>query len=258
MQTEADAAAVAERRGSRRVYDLSLPFRRDMPTYYFYKNIFQPPMFSVFSHLEGTPLGPETKDGYVTHVSFLTHIGTHVDAPVHFRPDGWYLHQIPPDRWLGEGPVLSVPKGPCEDVTAADLEAACESAGLDVRAGDIVCINTGWHRRFCGPAEDRDGAVVYMEQGPGLCGESAQWLVDRGIVTVAIDTPAIDSANYMPYGDSSFQSHHALFAQNVPAVEGLGGELDLVTGRRCLISCAPLRYHMGDAFPLRALAIPLD
>ncbi len=247
-----------ERHGSRQVWDLSLPFRRDMPTYYFYENRYQPPMFTVFSHLEGTPLGPETKDGYVTHVSFLTHTGTHVDAPVHFRPDGWYLHEIPADRWLGEGPVLSVPKGEMEPISAADLEAACERDGLDVREGDIVAINTGWHRRFFGPGEDREGAITYMERNPGLSADSARWLVARGIVTVMIDSPAIDCALYMPYGDSSFQSHHELFAANIPAVEGLGGQLDEVTGHRCLLSAAPVRYENGDAFPLRVLATVLD
>jgi kynurenine formamidase len=236
------------------VYDLSVPFCRDMPTYYFYKSVFSPPMFTVFSQIEGTPLGPWTKDAYVTHVSFLTHIGTHVDAPRHFRADGQYLHEIPPDRWLGEGPVLSIPKGPCEDITAADLEAA----GMEVRPGDIVAINTGWHHRYVGPADDREGAITYMERGPGLCAESAQWLADHGIVTVMIDGPAIDSAAHMPYGDGTMQSHVVLFRYNIPAVEGLGGELDLVTGKRCLFSCAPVKYVYGDAFPLRALAIPLE
>ena len=61
----------------------------------------------------------------------------------------------------------------------------------------------------------------------------------------------------MPYGDSSLETHHVLFADNAPGVEGLGGELDLVTGKRCLISCAPVEYEGGEAFPLRALAIPL-
>lgn len=252
------AAAASDRRGTREVYDLSLPFQRDMPSYYFYENRYQPPMFTVFSHTEGTPLGPETKDGYVTHVSFLTHTGTHVDAPRHFREDGWYLHEVPADRWLGEGPVLPVPKAELEPIGAADLERACEQSGLDVRAGDIVAINTGWHHRFAGPGESRDGAIAYMERNPGLSAESAEWLVERGVVTVMIDTPAIDCARFMPYGDASFQSHFALFAKNVPAVEGLGGQLDEVTGRRCLLSAAPLRYHNGDAFPLRVLATPLD
>jgi len=256
MVTRVDetTAPVAERKGTRRVYDLSLPFERDMPSYYFYKNLFQPPMFSVFSHQDGSPLGPETKDAYVTHVSFLTHIGTHVDAPRHVRSDGWYIHEIPPDRFLGEGPVLGIPKGPREDITAADLEAA----GMEVRPGDIVAINTGWHQRYTGPGAYREGAIFYMENGPGLCAESAQWLADHGIVTVMIDSPAIDSAAHMPYGDNTMESHIVLFRYNIPAVEGLGGELDAVTGKRCLFSCAPVKYVNGDAFPLRALAIPLD
>lgn len=256
MVTGATARAeeMTERRGTRRVYDLSLTFERDMPTYYFYKSVFQPPMFSVFSIPEGTPLGPETQDAYVTHVSFLTHIGTHVDAPRHLRPDGWYIHQIPADRWLGEGPVLGIPKGPAEDITVADLEAS----GLEVRPGDLVAINTGWHHRYVGPSADKEGAIVYMEHGPGLCRASAQWLADHGVLTVMIDSPAIDSAAHMPYGDNTFESHEVLFRYNIPAVEGLGGELDQVTGRRCLFTCAPVKYMNGDAFPLRALAMPLD
>jgi kynurenine formamidase len=248
------AQADTERRGARPVYDLSLTFCRDMPTYYFYNNVFQPPMFTVFSLMEGTPLGPHTRDAFVTHVSFLTHIGTHVDAPRHFRPDGQFLHEIPADRFLGEGPVMNIPKGPFEDITTADLEAT----SMEVRPGDIVAINTGWHHKYVGPSEDRQGAQYYMENGPGLCAESAQWLADHGILTVMTDSPAIDSAAHMPYGDGSMESHTVLFRYNIPAVEGLGGELDKVTGRRCLLSCAPVKYFNGDAFPVRALAVPLD
>jgi arylformamidase len=234
----------------RRVYDLSLLFDNDMPTFHFYKNEFQPPVFSVFRHPAFSP--PE--DGFVTHVSFITHMGTHVDAPRHYREDGQTVDQVPPDRWLGEGPVLPIPKEAMGEITAADLEAT----GMEVRAGDIVAINTGWHHRYSPPGVDRDGAIEYMERGPGLCAESATWLVRRGVKTVMIDAPAIDSAVHMPYGDGTLESHRILFAQDVPAVEGLGGELDAVTGRRCLISCAPVKYRGGDAFPLRALAIPLD
>jgi kynurenine formamidase len=150
--------------------------------------------------------------------------------------------------------VLGIPKGPQEEVTAADLDAA----GLDVRAGDLVLINTGWHHNYVGSATDAVGARRYLEEAPGLCAESAAWLVERGILTVLIDTPAIDCSIHMPYGDGTLQSHRVLFAQNIPAVEGVGGELDAVTGRRCLISCAPVRYEQGDAFPLRVLAVPLD
>lgn len=250
MSTTTDASTDAPVTGTRRVYDLSLPFNNDMPTYFFYKSVFQPPMFTVFSHPAISP--PE--DGLVTHVSFLTHIGTHVDAPRHYREDGQALHEVPPDRWLGEGPVMRVSKDACGEVSAEDLERT----GMEVRRGDIVAINTGWHHRYTGPAADREEAIAYMETGPGLCEESAQWLVDHGAITVMIDSPAIDSAVHMPYGDCSLESHRVLFAQNIPAIEGLGGELDAVSGKRCLFSCAPVKYENGDAFPLRVLASPLD
>jgi len=250
MSTAAETQGTVSAPSTRRVYDLSLPFNNDMPTYFFYKSVFQPPLFTVFSHPAISP--PE--DGLVTHVSFLTHIGTHVDAPRHYREDGQSVDQVPPDRWLGEGPVIGIPKDALGVITANDLE----DTGMEVRPGDIVAINTGWHHRFTGPAADREGAITYMETGPGLCAESAKWLVDHGAVTVMIDGPAIDSAVHMPYGDCSLESHRVLFADNIPAVEGLGGELDEVTGRRCLLSCAPVKYAGGDAFPLRVLAIPVD
>jgi kynurenine formamidase len=249
MEATTQTEGVSPPPGARRVYDLSLPFNRDMPTYFFYKSVFQPPLFTIFSH----PAISAPEDGLVTHVSFLTHIGTHVDAPRHFREDGQTLDQVPADRWFGEGPVIDIPKEALGEVTAEDLE----STGMEVRPGDIVAINTGWHRRYTGPAADREGAIAYMETGPGLCAESARWLVEHGAVTVMIDSPAIDSAVHMPYGDGSLESHKVLFAKNIPAVEGLGGELDDVAGRRCLFSCAPVKYENGDAFPLRVLAIPV-
>jgi kynurenine formamidase len=82
-------------------------------------------------------------------------------------------------------------------------------------------------------------------------------LVDRGVKTVMIDTPALDSARHMPYGDGTLESHQVLFEQNIPGVEGLGGELNAVTGLRCMFSCAPVNYVGGEAFPLRVLAVPL-
>jgi kynurenine formamidase len=237
----------------RRTYDLSMPFTRDMPTFFFWKNWHHPPLFATFSDLEETSLGPGTGEGFVTLVSFLTHTGTHMDSPRHFRRDRWYLHEIPVDRFLGEGQVLNIPKGPNADVTVDDLE----HAGRDIRPDDIVAIDTGWHRTYRTPGQDPEGARHYFTQHPGLCGESAEWLVNRGVLTVLIDTPAIDSAPHTVFGDNTWQTHAVLFDHNIPVVEHLGGEIDEVAGRRCLISCAPVKYVNGDAFPLRVLASPL-
>ena len=76
--------------------------------------------------------------------------------------------------------MLDVPKGEWELIEPADLEAAGE-----VRPGDIVVINTGWHRRY-------SDSMDYFGHGPGLSGVAARWLVDREVKLVGIDTATID------------------------------------------------------------------
>ena len=138
-----------------------------------------------------------------------------------------YLHEIPPDRLLGEGPALDVPKGPNEDIMVRDLEAT----------GRRYARETSW-------PSTPDGIAATLRRGKigtartstspstgGLCTESAQWLVERGVATVLIDTPAIDSAPHTVFGDETWQAHAGLFEHNIPVVEHLGGEIDEVASR---------------------------
>ena len=110
--------------------------------------------------------------------------------------------------------MIAIPKGAHEEITAEDLE----TSGMEVRPGDLVAINTGWHHRYAGPATDPERARTYLEKGPGLCANSARWLVDHGARTVLIDTPALDSSLHMPYGDGTLESHRVLFAETSPAL----------------------------------------
>ncbi len=83
-------------------------------------------------------------------------------------------------RFFGTGVVLDVPKGEWEYIEPADLDAAGE-----VRPGDIVVLNTGWHRNYSDNME-------YFGHGPGLSEAAARWLADRQVKIVAIDTATID------------------------------------------------------------------
>ncbi len=111
--------------------------------------------------------------------------------------------------------MIGVPKGPGEVVTAADLEAS----GMDAR-GDLVAVNTGWHHRYCGPATDPIRARAYMEEAPGLCEESARWLVERGVKTVLVDTPALDACIHMPYGEARSRRTRCCSRRTSPASRG--------------------------------------
>ena len=52
------------------------------------------------------------------------HSGTHIDAPLHVFDELASIETFPADRFIGPGVALSVPKGPRDPVSAADLDAA--------------------------------------------------------------------------------------------------------------------------------------
>jgi kynurenine formamidase len=37
-------------------------------------------------------------------------------------------------------------------------------------------------------------------------------------------------------------------------IQNLGGDIDKVTGKKCIICAAPVKFVGGDAFPVRVLA----
>lgn len=79
-----------------------------------------------------------------TRLTIDCHAFTHVDAPLHFLPDGKDITRMPVDQWVGDAAVVDLTHIPENgEVVAADLE----SRGQHVRAGDIVLLRTDWPRR---------------------------------------------------------------------------------------------------------------
>lgn len=242
-----------------RVYDLSLPFSRNIPTYSMKLTFYNPPMigtYSEFGHsmLEKTTGRTEGAYFYDSVLCFYSHTGTHLDSPIHCKPGNWSVDQIPLDRLWGEGVVVGIPKGELEEFGPEDLEAA----EPEIRRGDIVVVNTGWHRNFCGPIDDWDRAVYYATKNPGMGAEGVEWLIDKGVKTFMVDYIGVDHPKYTERGDNSWPVHRGLLSANIPMVQILAGEIDEVTGMRCEIVAAPVKWVGGDGFPVRVLARPLE
>jgi kynurenine formamidase len=72
-------------------------------------------------------------------------------------------------------------------ITAADLDAAEDAAGVRITAGDIVLVRTGHLQVF--RAGDRVG---YAIPSPGLSLETVPWLHSRDVAAVATDTIALE------------------------------------------------------------------
>lgn len=212
--------------------------------------VYNPPMIATYQHYDGTPTKPGTGI-YDTMLAFFAHTGTHLDSPIHFNRKGWTVDQIPLDRLVGEGVVVDIPKGELEEITPEDLEHARPT----IKEGDLVVLNTGWHKKFVGPLTNWEKSVYYATKNPGLIRSSAEWFVRRKVKTVLVDYIGVDHAKHTERGDGSWAVHNTLLGANIPQVQPVGGQIDEVTGRRCTIICPPVKFVNGDAFPVRVIAM---
>ena len=231
------------------------------------------PAFPGYADIQIHRVATIAKQGVLTqHVVTSMHHGTHLNAPIHLAQRGAGVGELPLDAFFGTGVVLDVPKGEWEYLEPADLESAGE-----VRPGDIVVLNTGWHRNYSDNME-------YFGHGPGLSEASARWLADRQVKLVAIDTATIDH----PLATSLAQQHRFVgphivelprrYAQRtggdvrtdfpawspagkllakagIPTIENVGGDVDDVSGKRAAFHAYPWFWPEADACIIRFVAI---
>jgi kynurenine formamidase len=201
----------------------------------------------------------------------VLHTGTHMNAPIHLIQKGADLASIPPDRFFGNGVILSIPKGSYETITAKDLQASKP----EVQKGDIVVIVTGWHHKY-------SDSLEYFGESPGLTKDAAKWLVAKEVKMVMVDTQQIDHPLATSLGPhrggpimkrlaSEYQkatgkdpkkehgewniAHKTLLAANIPTVEQIGGDVDELLGKRVTLAATPWKLRPGDACPVRVVAM---
>lgn len=199
------------------------------------------------------------------------HTGTHMTAPLHMVQQAADLSEIAPERFFGNGVVLSIPKGRYETIAAADLEAATPA----VSKGDFVIINTGWHHKY-------SDALEYFGEAPGLTEDAAQWLIDKEVNLVAVDTPFIDhplatnmglhfGGPLMPrlpaaYTEATgknptvehskfFVAHKMLSAAGILTVLQVGADVDDLNGQTATFAAMPWKFRKGDACQIRFVAM---
>jgi kynurenine formamidase len=174
---------------------------------------------------------------------------------VHFAEGHWSVEQIPLTSLVAEAAVVDVSAAaaqPDYQVTVADLEGFEKAHGSIT--GTIVLIRTDFSKRwpdaeaYLGTAERGEAAVAKLHF-PGIHRDAARWLVGRKVRAVGIDTASID------YGQSKlFETHRALYEQNIPGLENLAN-LDRLPARGASLIALPMKIKGGSGAPLRAIAI---
>jgi arylformamidase len=175
-------------------------------------------------------LGPDCPVN-VGRLTMSAHTGTHADAPLHFEAGGADAASVDLHKYVG--PCLVVEARPGTDgLTPADLPEDTE-ARLAEAPRLLV-------RTYARRPEGFDEHLRHLT--PAL----ADWLADRGVVLVGLDSDSMDA-----FSSKDLPSHHRLCARGVAILEGL--DLSAVAPGVYDLVALPLRLVGADASPVRAV-----
>ena len=196
------------------------------------------------THAAGDPLQS-------TVMTISCHAYTHVDAPLHFLPDGRDIASMPIDQWMGDAAVVDLTHlGENGEVTAKALDERAQH----VRRGDIVLLRTDW------PRKERVDSPRFWKDGPYTGPSACEWLVARGVKAVGYDYPpdhctrdTVSEPRRRP-GRDEYTTHAIFFPAGITVIEYLTN-LDAIGAPRCRFIALPLRIEGADGSPVRAIAL---
>ena len=161
------------------------------------------------------------------------HSGTHVDAPLHFIPNGKTLDQIP----------LSTFIGPVRIIDCSPNALAVDAAELNKHQW------RGAKRIFFRTRNSRNHWMRDSQFHPDftyVAPDAAQLLADAGVELVGIDYISMEK-----FKAEQPQTHRILLGKDIPIIEGL--DLQDVTPGDYELMLLPIRVMGHEAAPVRAL-----
>ncbi len=175
---------------------------------------------------------------WATDIRLPSHIGTHVDAPRHWLPDGRDVSALDLNLLVDPAVVLHLGGRPdLEEITVADLAAA-----ITAPTAPRWLLATGWDRMY--------GTCDYFTAYPSLAPDAAAWLLERGVRLLGVDMPSLSRRDNVAV-------HQTLLGGGVIIFEGLCG-LTALASRVEMLCGLPPRVQGADGAPVRAVAIEGD
>jgi kynurenine formamidase len=173
-------------------------------------------------------------------VTMMTHYGTHVDAPLHYIPEGKTTATLDLSGYVGQGICLTDPAFPKTKAEGEyDITDFLAKNKELFKEGDILLLSTGF--------EDLLGQDAYFDF-PNFANNTGDALAQYGIKGIGMDTPSLTLGN---------EAHQGVLKHDIGIIESLINLRPLI-GKRFFFSAAPLKFEDGDGSPVRAYAITED
>lgn len=204
----------------RRLWDISPPLHAATPPF---------PGDTAYAQQWAARIGP----GCPVNVSAITlspHLGAHADAPLHYADGAAAIGAVDLSPYLG----------PCRVIHAIGAGALIEPRHLAHAEADAA-LPPRVLVRSCTKAP-----TAWSEDFSAFAPETIDWLADRGVVLVGIDSQSVDPAT-----SKELPSHHRLLARELRVLENL--VLDAVPAGDYELIALPLKLVEADASPVRAV-----
>ncbi|BDD04372.1 cyclase family protein [Aureibacter tunicatorum] len=188
------------------------------------------------------------------------HSTTHIDAPWHYSPTtagkrSKTIDEVPLEWCYGKGLVLDMKhKEDFDAITVQDIESFLDENGLKVEPGMIVLVKTG--------RDKFNGTKDFHKKGTGMSAEATEWLIDKGIKVMGIDSWGWDLP--LPYlmekaketGDSElfWEAHLVGKEKEYCHMEQLVN-LDALPYEGFKVAVFPMKIVGASAAPARVVAL---
>lgn len=186
------------------------------------------------------------------------HVGTHIDAPVHWISgrEGHDVSTLPVERLFGPAVVLDltekVEQNPDYLIQISDIQEWEEVNGK-LPDNSWLLLRTGWDKY----SHDQKAFLNADDNGshtPGLSAEASKWLAtETNISGIGVDTVGIDAGRGAEL-DPAFPAHYHLLGNDKYGVTSLQN-LDQLPATGALLIVAPLPIVGGTGSPSRIFAL---
>jgi arylformamidase len=209
-------------------YDITVPLKQGMTPV-----SINPNPFKIY-RMNDVALGAKVTQ---TQMEMSSHVGTHIDSPLHFIPGGSTISDMPLTATIGPARVIEIKDK--QKIKVAELEKH------NIKKGERLIFKT------------RNSPITYesakiVEDYVYFDIPAAEYLAEKGVALVGLDNWAIGN---ITDEDNINKTHLALLKAGVYILEDCA--LEHVPPGDYELLCLPLLIFHGDAGPCRAILRPL-
>ncbi|GAA4950702.1 cyclase family protein [Algibacter agarivorans] len=181
------------------------------------------------------------KDGWnASTLTFYSHCGTHMDAPIHFNVSKQTIDKIAITDFVGKAWVIDVRQVGSKGLIYSNHipEKILEKFSEE----DSLIFWTGWSQ-FVNTSK-------YRDELPRVSEELALWCLEKKVKMIGVEPPSVADVNDL----KEVTKIHQILLKGVVIIEGLTN-IEALQSNCVELIALPLKISGGDGAPARVIAI---